>query len=348
MNNFYYEHIGHMQCCEITLAIYKNLFLLSGGKTDTPVSINDLINLTKLDGFGEKIIISEIDRFFYGGTARNLFDGNCIMTYIGLDYYNQLIKETPQQKNIIALLIRKSKRKNMYNITLQETTFFEEDTYDVIKKYCLRNGGARDFIKSISLETLNNLIIDLSKTIKNEKFDISTIKDVIDLIKQSGKYWASVGGKYSWIIFSQRYNVNVDFEKYKSLVDVMRHPTEWGHGKDIAYNDIISILDDETTLKQFIDNLIIRKLDNGNYRMTCPGYLMFERINKGYIFEFQIQKMDENKFSILACNASDVSHNEFFVEKENQTLMHLNETGTIEEIIRIINNVLENQVRMDI
>ena len=107
-------------------------------------------------------------------------------------------------------------------------------------------------------------------------------------------------------------------------------------------------MDDETTLKQFIDNLIIRKLDNGNYRMTCPGYLMFERINKGYIFEFQIQKMDENKFSILACNASDVSHNEFFVEKENQTLMHLNETGTIEEIIRIINNVLENQVRMDI
>lgn len=340
MSEFYYEHIGHMQCAEITLVVLNNLYALSKGDISKPVEISKLVEKTRMSGFSDKIINSEIDRFFYGGIARNLFDGNCVLTYIGLDYYTQLIKEVSYQKNVIALLVRRSKRKGMYNITLQETTFFNKETYDVIAKYSLRSGGARDFIKSVDLAILNNLVLDLSKTIYGEELYAENFDDVNQLVKKYGKYWVSVGGKYSWIIFSQRYKVNVNMEKYKNLVLAMKRPTEWGFGNDLSHKEIIDILGSEKEINNFINNLIIRKLSNGWYRMTSPGYLIFERINKGYILEFEIQKSYNNQYLMLVCSAKDNKNEKLFSSLENSTLMKLHKKGDINQINYAINQVL--------
>lgn len=344
MSNFYYEHIGHMQCCEITLQLYKHLYELSKGEIGKHISIKEIIYRICFEGFSEKQAVSELDRFYYGGLAQDHFDGTCSTTYIFKDYYTQIINESRDQKNIIAVLARESKLKNKYNITLQETTFFDPRVYEIINRYKLRSGGARDFIRSVTLQELNDLVQDVSTVVQNERFPIMNIDDLISLVKTYGKYWASVGGNYSWIIFSQRYYVEVEFEEYRRLIAAMGKPVEWGgKSKDLSHHEIVEILGDEAHLKKFVNNLIVRKLKNGDYRLTCPGYLMFERMEKGRIFEFELRRVNDECFELLACNADDCLHKSLFPEQNTNTLMRLRYEGTLEEIKRLISTTLTRQ-----
>lgn len=346
MSKFYYEHIGHMQCCEITLTLYKHMHDLS--KCSVNVPIKELINRACCDGYSRKIAYSELDRLFYGGVIQDQHDGYCKFTYIGEDYYNQLINESKYQKNCIAMLVRGSKLKGKYNITLQETTFFNPLIYKVIEKYSLRSGGARDFIRCVDIPTLNNLIGDLSENICYEPISIDTIEDLIEQVKLNGKYWASVGGKYSWIIFSQRYHVDVDFINYKKLIYVMIRPPEWGgRTRELSHAELLNLLGNEQEIERFLYNIIIRKTPFDTYRLTCPGYLIYERLTKGKVFEFELRKKPcNNFFELLACNAYDCTHEHLFknVPNAGSTLMSLLQEGELKDMQEIINSSITGKM----
>ena len=349
MSNFYYEHIGHMQCSVITLELLKELYNQSNTQINFPCSIVKIINYLKTKGYKQKIIESEIDRFFYGGLAQEIGDDTCVMTYIGKDYYEQLLIDASNQKNKLGFLIRPSKRRNRYSVTVQDTTFYNKKIYEVINKYSLRSGGARDFIKSMDLFSLNGLIKELSLVLEDEIFQINNFDDLINLVKSEGKYWSSVGGKYSWIIFAQKYNVKIDMVKYEKLVNTMRHPTEWGgRAKDLSYNEVKELLDDDATINEFIDNIVIRKLKNGYFRLTCPGYLMHERVKKGPILEFELLKSNiENNYKIQVCKADDCNYSGIFSFIRNEAIMRYCDEGSIEDLLKKINFAIEGQATIN-
>ncbi len=180
-----------------------------------------------------------------------------------------------------------------------------------------------------------------------------SLQDIIRKVETLGKYWASVGSRYSWFVFTQKFKLPFsvkDWELYDSLISVMIRPPEWGGGKDMLYEELIELLECKERLLQFRKEGIIRPIwtsldfEKSKFRLTSPGYLMWERKKKGFLFEFHLRRLSENNFELALCNATDLpqgflSDPSLFTRSNN--MPSLVKIGTKATVIDIISSVEE-------
>jgi len=321
-DTFFYEHIGHMQFSVLTLRTLSVLKSLTGGIEKSFVSWEKARKEIKKFGFSTKQAEGELDRFCYGFECMDRFSNSVheiALTHIGIGFLKHLMKESSYQSSQIAFLARKARRKKHWNIIVQESTFFNPEIYQLISDFRFRSGGARDFIRSISIDELMqflSLTFD-SLSIAPNKFE-SSLESIITQVETYGKYWASVSGRYSWFVFTQRFELpfsSKDWELYDNLMIAMIRPPEWGGGKDILYSELIGLLEEEERLLRFRKEGIIRpiwtsqNIEKSKFRLTAPGYLMWERKKKGFLFEFCSRRLSKEKFELTLCNATDFSVN---------------------------------------
>lgn len=314
-NIFWYEHMGHMQISVLTLELYGAIFELTKDKINIPVKVRDIIDLMERKGFPRKVILSEIERFFYGFECIESYIDDTrylYLTQLGIDYMSEIMKEILKQDSEIAFIVKDSRKKANVNVIVQESTFFDNKIYQLLQKYRFRDGGTRDFLKCLPINELKGFIGEVMCSLNKEKKENkATLKECIDLVKGNGKYWSSVASKYAWIFFRQKYKVNLtksEWKQYSEILNYAKRPVEWGgNAKDVPEN---FMEENSIEISNFLNLGIIRKLyDDGKflnkYRLTAPGYLMHERKERGFLFECILRKNIDGKFTIYICEASD-------------------------------------------
>lgn len=314
--SFYYEHIGHMHIDVITLELYKSIFALSS-KDNELIQVSQIFDMLRNKGFSSKVINSEIERFFYGFMCIEKYIGSSrilTITQNGLNYINEITKSIFLQKNQFAFIVRNSRKKGYVNVTIQESTFFSLKTYEIIREYDFRDGGTRDFVKCIKLDLLNQFLgkILLSLDIYNDA-PVASITECIEQVKSYGKFWNSIVYKYSWLFFKQKYELlfnEKDWQNYKKIIETAKYPVEWGgKAKDLTEKELFSF-DTEIEIDKFVNSGIIRKLYDENYhpysyRLTVPGFVMWQRKERGFLLEVLITRLDNESYVTEICDASD-------------------------------------------
>lgn len=142
---------------------------------------------------------------------------------------------------------------------------------------------------------------------------IASIAECIEQIKAYGKFWISAANIYAWLFFKQKYELlfnEKDWQNYKKIIEAAKYPVEWGgRAKDLTEKELVSF-DAEIDIDKFINNGIIRKLydENGrpySYRLTVPGYVMWQRKERGFLLEVLITRLDTENYITEICDASD-------------------------------------------
>lgn len=346
-----------MQFSVLTLKTFDALQSLTNGKEGIFVLWEKVRKEIKKYGFSQRQAEGELDRFCYGFECMDRYNNGIheiAITHVGIGFLEHLLDESPYQTNQIAFLIRKAKRKKYWNATIQESTFFNPEVYRLISEFKFRPGGARDFIRSICIEELVQFLSLASDklTPSPEKLKES-LQDIITKVETLGKYWASVGSRYSWFVFTQKFELPFsakDWELYDSLMSVMIRPPEWGGGKDVLYKELVELLEGKKRLLRFRKEGIIRPiwtsqdLEKSKFRLTSPGYLMWERKKKGFLFEFRMRRLSENNFELALCDATDLPQGFLFdssVFTRSNSIPSLVNTGTKEAVIDVISNIEE-------
>ena len=127
--------MGHMQISVLTLELYTAIFELTKDKINSLVKVQDIIELMERKKFPRKVILSEIERFFYGFECIESFIDNTrylCLTQLGIDYMNEIMKEILKQDSEIAFIVRDSRKKGNVNVIVQESTFFDKDRKSVV------------------------------------------------------------------------------------------------------------------------------------------------------------------------------------------------------------------------
>lgn len=317
---FFYEHIGHMQFSVLTLKTFQALQEISENTTDIYVDWENARNFIEKSGFSKRQADGELERFCYGYECFDRFNASgkreIALTKVGMSFLQNLVDESPYQPCQIAFLIRPAKRKaHFFNVTIQETTFFPSAVYQIIKDFNFRAGGAREFLKCLGKnDLLRFLNLTCPLLLPSPSIDKLSLEKTIQMVESFGKYWATVGSRYSWFVFPQIFDLpfnSLDWSLYALLVSKLVRPPEWGGGFAVSFIELVELLRGEERLNTFRCNGIIRpiwnsaKLDEADFCLTSPGYLMWERKGKGYLYEFRIRRLDKNLFEVALCNATD-------------------------------------------
>lgn len=358
-NMYFYEHIGHMQFSTLTLHTYLALTEYTKGEIGFFVPWENVQSRIENFGFSKRLSYGELDRFCYGFECIDRYkDGKreIAITEIGALFLRHLLHEAPLQSGQIAFLARPAKRHDFWNVTVQETTFFNPEIYKLITEYKFRNGGARDFIKSIDtgtlLEFLGKALPALSAIKSAQNYSLG---DCIAQVEQNGKYWASVGGKYSWYVYPQKFVLDFDAEDwicYDEVIKNLIRPPEWGGGKDFLYSDFLRLVRNEKRFVKFRNSGIIRPIWNSGdikksvLRITSPGYLMWERKRKGFVFECLIHRTAQDNFSFHLCDALDFPREKAKADNLQKTdgLPSYAATGSLEEILEMVKAMHKKQI----
>lgn len=322
-NMFFYEHMGHMQFSILTLETYRALQNLAENKEGVFVLWEKASEEIQKAGFSKRQAEGELERFCYGFECLDQYDLNGVheisLTHIGLRFLSNLLSESSCQSSQIAFLMRPARRNNFWNVIVQESTFFSPAIYEIIAKFKFRPGSARDFLRCISTEDLMNfleLVFGNLDKAQNERSQ--TLVECVDQVKLHGKYWASVGGRYSWFVFAQKFELyfsDEDWDYYDVLIRELIRPPEWGGGKDMFFGQLAQLLGGEDRLVRFRKAGIVRpvwsskNIEKSQFRLTSPGYLMWERKKKGFIFEFRARKKSETDFELALCDSTDLPKN---------------------------------------
>lgn len=198
-----------MQFSTLTLRVLEVLDILAQGKVGAFVPYKDALELILKSGFSPKQAEGELDRFCYGFECLDRFDTQgkreLALTEIGRMFIDNLLRAQPYQSSEIACLMRPARRFDHWNTTVQESTFFNPNTYEVIKASKFRPGPARDFLRCLKTAEVYAFLESALGTldIAPSATGIPTLEQSRMLVQSKGKYWASVGGKYSWFVYPQ-------------------------------------------------------------------------------------------------------------------------------------------------
>lgn len=359
---FFYDHIGHMQISVLTLSTFKALFDLTGQRQNVFVPWSSIIEQVQMNGFSKRQSENELERFCYGFECTDRLNSKnerqIALTNIGVDFLNSLVSSNSFQSCQFAFLMRPSKRNNFWNVTIQESTFFNPGVYDFISQYKFRKGPARDYLRSISLTDLFDLLDKISSelSIATSGREMS-IDSCIEQVENHGKFWASVGGKYSWFVFWQHFELCMtpkDWTSYDNLVKAMIRPPEWGGGKDLTYNNVIEILKTEERFDLLRRYGLFRPLwktsniKEALFRLTAAGYLMWERKMKGPIYEWWLHRSKEDSFTLYLCNATDLNVVIRDMKKSVDGQQGLYINGDIQKVISTLDLSLSCQQQIDL
>jgi len=349
--NFFYEHIGHMQFSTLTLQSLIAIEDITEGTVGKFVPW-DKVRQSIVDcGFSLKQADGELDRFCYGFECQEKHDDGqrgLVLTAVGRMFIDTLTAEAPRQDSQLAALLRPARRKDHWNIIVQESTFWPKAMYDLVQKFKLRKGPARDFLKCLSRVDVIDFLSAQSKALTNKPKEDkkATLSDCLQMVKTHGKYWATVGGKYSWFVFSQRFEMptkNQDWEKYEQLVKILIRPPEWGGGKTILPTTLTELLGTERQ-ERFLQFGIVRPIYTPegqlrHYQMTALGYLMWERRCKGPIYELVLRRLANDHYSLSLCSASDLPNPGKPFSKQN-SFPSWEFTGAKDDILDSVKNLL--------
>lgn len=346
MSKFFYEHIGHMQFSELTVSVYTSIERIGG--ENSFVEYEQLVCEVVKCGFSEKLARSEIDRFCYGFECQEkILNGIRVinLTNIGKMFRENLFESLSWQGCHMAIIVKKSKRTNCRNIVLQESTFFSEELYNLVSKYKLRKGPARDFLKCMSITEINEFLEEwLALLSVSESCFKNNWEQVRKMIRTNGKSWKSIGCKYSWFVYPQKYQLDFsldDFKKYQLIVKNLIRPPEWGGGKYMSKDELVKIIGLDFFEKS-LENGIIRqvwtvsKRFKGNFTthaMTAVGYLMWERYEKGFLHEYLYVKTGEEKFKLSFCRAYDLTNKSSFWRENTNSVPFFEFCGNRKTVI---------------
>lgn len=330
VNDFFYEHLGHMQISVLTLDLYKMLFELNLKTQKTSIRVDDIRNKLRIQGYHEKAISSEIERFFYGYECLETYIDSIrymSVTPLGYSYISEIKHSIKSQRNQLAIIIRNSRRKDYVNVIVQESTFFDSNMYYLLKKYKFRSGGARDFLKCIKISELIDFLTEAISNLNEDRNaykdkNLPQIEECISIIDKNGKYWKGVDSRYSWIVFKQKYELKLtekEWKDYAVIMQYMKHPVEWGgNAKDASPEDLNNI-DKDFIIEPFLNHGILRRLySEGSelkYRLTAPGFLMWERKNRGFLLEILITRQSASTYAVDFCHASDITDYYIYSDK---------------------------------
>jgi len=357
--HFFYEHMGHMQFSTLTLQALLSIQTIVGNRINTYAMWEEVKKDIIEHGFTPKQAESELDRFCYGFECQDRYKNGIheiALTHLGMDFIKSLVSESPYQKSEIAFLLRPARRKFHWNIIIQETTFFNQVIYQYIQDFGFRKGPARDFLKCLHVEDLaqflNRSLIALTEAPEDAANNIASLANCLKQVNEFGKYWSSVGGKYSWYVFPQRFELPLDsneMKAYSELAKSLIRPPEWGGGKILGLDLVQNILPSREALEKFRALGIIRpKWSETNsmigYQMTAPGYLMWERWQKGFIYEFRIRKLTSNEYQLSLCDAHDFPTGSSQKFKKVKSVPSYCTTGTLQEVLKILKRLLTGQM----
>lgn len=317
-SNFKYEHIGHMQFSTLTINALMVLLEMSGNIIGDFVDWEEVQIEVIRQGFSQRQAHGELERFCYGGECREKYDNGIrkiSLTKLGDQFVKNLIDKSDKQNCEVAVLLRPSRRKGFWNSVVQESTFWPKEVYEILKEYGFRNGPARDFLRSLNEDSVIELCREFMTGI-DIRNDIEKKKDLsycLEMISKYGKYWSSVGGKYSWFVFPQTYDVpwkSDEEELYDRIIEKCIRPPEWGNGGILKNDEFNQIADAEKRMK-FLEVGILRPIysDKGellHYQLTAPGFLMWERIKKGPIIEILISRIGKTLYEVSICDGTDM------------------------------------------
>lgn len=317
---FFYEHMGHMQFSTLTLHALKAIESLSEGKVDVFVPWATVRGYLEKQGFSVNQADGELERFCYGFECIDHYDRSgthlIALTGLGRSYIDHILAAGSYQRSLLAFIMRRARKRNCWNVIVQESTFFNQEVYELLRQYNFRPGPARDFLRCISTTDVVSFITSVVELLSPAGVECkaASLCDCIRLVEREGKYWASVGGKYSWFVFGQKYNLPLnadDWQRYRILVKSLIRPPEWGGGREIAYSDLCDVLGGSDAVLTFRNAGIVRpRWTNGDitsarFCLTAPGYLMWERNTKGFCYEFLIKRESTEVFSLGLCRATD-------------------------------------------
>jgi len=309
-----------MQFSTLTLQALISIENLTKGHVNVPISWEEARKGIQNSGFTMKQAEGELERFCYGFECIDFYDQTNVrrlaLTNIGRSFVDRLLEEYDYQRAQVACILRPARKKECWNVIVQETTFFKPAIYDLLAQYKFRPGPARDFLKCISISDLTHFLDSAIEALSQPSGTAPrpTLHDCVRCVEQYGKYWASVGGRYSWFVFGQEYVLPIsdrEWQLYQSLMQALVRPPEWGGGKELSYDSLCNLLTGERTFLQFRELGIIRprwtdsNIKNAFFRLTAPGYLFWERKNKGFCYEFRFRRESEDVFSLGLCDATD-------------------------------------------
>lgn len=311
-SNFHYEHIGHMQFSGLTLNILDSVYMSDSANAGQAIKVQYLKERLLAEGYSEKLVSSEIDRMLYGfECAPGNSEGEVVLTSLGRSYVQSLLEQRDYQSSQVAILFRKAKKKDSFNVVIQDNGFYDTNFYETLNRYSFRNGPARDFLRCLSTTDFLSFIGEVVDvlSIAGPASIPSGLKDCLADVATRGKYWPAIKDKYLWYVFPQRYSLefsNGFEEAYAALVAKLIRPPEWGGGKTLTRDELNQLLLPwlQCDLEKFVRTGIIRE-SSGRFQLTAPGYLMFERYSKGFIGEVLIRRVSEDDFLVMLCDAFD-------------------------------------------
>lgn len=352
-----------MQISILTLRTFETIHNLTNNKTNIFVPWKLVREKIEERGFTKKQSEGELERFCYGFECVDRLCKNereIALTNLGADFFKNIINESMSQSAKIAFLMRPAKRKKMWNVIIQESTFFNPKIYKIISAFNFRQGGARDFLRCVSIDELEKMLKLIFDKLSFLKTTVNlSIETCTNEIQNQGKYWASVGGYYSWIVFPQKFELlfsDSDWIYYETLMENLIRPPEWGGGKDVFYSDIIKILENEERFIKFYNYGIIRpiwkndNIKNALFRLTAPGYLIWERKKKGFIFEFCVDRISQESYEMTLCDGTDFPKGLLScfkkIKTDNQEIFRLHTKGNAEKILNTVNELTSKQTNL--
>lgn len=361
---FYYEHIGHMQFSTLTLRALEVLDTLAQGKVGAFVPCKDALDLILKSGFSARQAEGELDRFCYGFECLDKFDAHgkreLALTEIGRAFIDNLLRSQPYQSAEIACLLRPAHRLDHWNITVQESTFFNPTTYDAIQASKFRRGPARDYLRCLKTGEFYAFLGSALETLDIAPSNAGnpTLELCRTLVQSEGKYWASVGGEYSWFVFPQKFTTpfsSEDWSYYDNLVKILVRPPEWGGGQELSFKALSDLLGGQARLFAFREAGVVRPrwvsptLESSQFRLTSPGYLMWERRTKGFIFELSVRRLGSDAFCLTLCDAADRPHGWFervLSASRSGVIPSFSFMGEKREVMRCLEDLLQSETSL--
>lgn len=361
---FIYEHIGHMHFSTLTLRTLDVLCALTDGRTGIFVPLSRVAGDIQDGTFSPRLVASELDRMCYGFECIEERDRSgerhLALTSLGHAFIEHLLSDAAFQAAQLAVLIRPSRRKSHWNLVIQESTYFTPDTYDALRRHGFRSGPARDFLKSLSSDRLDAFLKDALGTLKvaSQPPRPVTLRACREEVARTGRVWSAVKGRYAWFVFGQRFEVSLSDDAWGGYCELIKRgvrPPEWRGGCDIPCAELSTLLGSDHRVDTFRNAGVIRPVWKGeccqpsHYRLTAPGYLMWERKTRGVVFEFLLRRMAPDQFLLGLCDASDLPRMSIpgcLSTRADGLLPSLHTHGTANHVLMCMRSVLDPQGRL--
>jgi hypothetical protein len=198
----------------------------------------------------------------------------------------------------------------------RKVLFFTPGVYQVLQAFQFRAGGAREFFRCLRRDDLIHFVDQATAQLAPTPAECrGSVQESLALIQQRGKYWASVGGRYAWFVFPQRFSLCFTLDEwrlYDQLITRLTRPPEWGGGLAASFNELTTLLQSADRLHAFRQAGIIQPLwesthfTDVGFCLAARGYLIWERKTRDFLLEVRLRRLEPHRFELAVCQAANL------------------------------------------